>query len=240
MALKSMQIPIFLCGKRSQRYGQCCSAAISYFGCNNMVGDLYLNSRLSQNKINCPQPKEISSMKSPLIKKYPITWLYFFFFFFSGFFQLFLFISGHSGFSGLRASLIYCTLPLIPILLWPHKAKTITAIIGLFMLAGAWASLGYWIVYGQEFSQDAIFIIFESNMAESYEFFASYLRMWHVLVFLAFSIIPVFIWRSIQPITIYSTHYYKCTTALCACRLLSIDLCLARYQHGVNQGRGVQ
>ena len=147
-------------------------------------------------------------MKFPLIKKYPTTWLYFFFFFFSGFFQLFLFISGHSGFSGLRASLIYCTLPLIPILLWPHKAKIITAIIGLLMLAGAWVSLGYWIVYGQEFSQDAIFIIFESNMAESYEFFASYLRMWHVLVFLAFSIIPVFIWRSIQPITINAPQRY--------------------------------
>ena len=173
-----------------------------------MAGDLYLGTRFYQDQIKCSQPKKVSAMKSPLIKKYPITWLYLHFFFFSGVFQLFLLISGHSGFSGLRESLIYCTLPLIPILLWPHKAKIIAAIIGLLMLAGAWASLGYWMIYGQEFSQSAIFIIFESTMAESYEFITSYLRWWHVLVFLAFSIIPIFIWKSIQPITMIAPKRY--------------------------------
>ena len=147
-------------------------------------------------------------MKYQLIKKYPTTWLYLYFFFFSGVFQLFLLISGHSGFAGLREPLIYCALPLVPILLWPHKVKIIAATIGLLMLAGAWASLGYWLIYGQEFSQSAIFIIFESNMAESYEFITSYLRWWHVFVFLASSIIPIFMWKSIQPITMIAPKRY--------------------------------
>lgn len=177
-----------------------------------MAGDLYLGSRLSQSEINCSQTKKVSIMKYQLIKKFPITWLYFFFFFFSGVFQLFLFFSGHSGFSGLRESLIYGALPLIPILLWPHKVKLLAALIGLSMLAAASASLGYWMIYGQEFSQSAIFIIFESNMAESYEFITSYLRWWHVFIFVVFSIIPIFIWKNIQPITMSAPKRYALAT----------------------------
>lgn len=155
-------------------------------------------------------------MTHQFIKKHPIVWLYFFFFFFSGIFQLLLYVSDYSSFLGLRESILFCTLPLVPILLWPHKVKLVAAIIALPMLIGAWASLGYWMIYGQEFSQSAIFIIFESNMAESYEFISSYLRWWHVLVFIIFSIIPVFIWRNIQPITMSAPKRY----ALAVCLLL--------------------
>ena len=147
-------------------------------------------------------------MKYQFIKKYPTIWLYLFFFFFSGTFQLFLYVSNYSGFSGLRESLIFCSLPLIPILLWPKKVKVLAAVLGIPMLIGAWASLGYWMIYGQEFSQSAIFIIFESNMAESYEFVISYIRWWHVFVFIVFSIIPIFIWKGIQPITMSAPKRY--------------------------------
>lgn len=141
-------------------------------------------------------------MKKNLYKKYPTFYLYVFFFYFSGTLQLYLFMSSHAGFSGVRESLIYATLPLIPILLFPSKVKLLSVLFGVPMLIGAWASLGYWMIYGQEFSQSAIFIIFESNFAESYEFLNSYLQWWHPLVLTLFTLIPVYLWKKIQPIAL--------------------------------------
>ncbi len=167
-------------------------------------------------------------MKYQFIKKYPTIWLYFFFFFFSGSFQLFLYISNYSGFSGLRESLIFCSLPLIPILLWPKKSKLLAVVLGVPMLIGAWASLGYWMINGQEFSQSPIFIIGESNMAESYEFVTSYIRWWHVFVFIVFSIIPIYMEGC-------STNNDECIKAICTCRIVFVRISLAGDQYWVNQ-----
>ena len=41
-------------------------------------------------------------------------------------------------------------------------------------------SLGYFAIYGQEFSQSVIFIMFESNPAEASEYFRQYFAWWMV------------------------------------------------------------
>lgn len=105
-----------------------------------------------------------------------------------------------TGTVGLRQSILLGVIGLIPILLFPSRAKFLAALFGLPMLLGALASLGYWLIYGQEFSQSTIFIIFESNAAESFEFISSYLRWWHPLVLTGFCLIPFWMWKKIQPV----------------------------------------
>ena len=84
--------------------------------------------------------------------------------------------------------------------MWPKQYKVISAIIGIILWIPSLACLGYWLIYGQDFSQSAIFIIFESNFAEGSEFIESYLRWWHIPVFLFYSAIPFVMWRLMPPL----------------------------------------
>lgn len=127
-------------------------------------------------------------------QRHPILWAYLFFCYFSATVQILIYTNGMSGSNGLRDAILMSTLWLIPVLLWPKHRKIISAVIGTVLWAASLTSLGYWLIYGQEFSQSAIFIIFESNPTEGAEFIESYIRGWHILVFALYSIIPIFMW----------------------------------------------
>ena len=133
------------------------------------------------------------------VQRHSLLWAYLFFLYFSLVYQLLVYSSGMSGVAGIRQSLLMSVLWLLPLLLWPAHSKLLAAIIGLVLWAASLVGVGYWLIYGQDFSQSAIFIIFESNPAEGSEFILSYLRWWYLFVFLALSIIPVFMWRLMSP-----------------------------------------
>ncbi|MEQ3777081.1 MAG: hypothetical protein ABNH27_08215 [Alcanivorax sp.] len=75
-------------------------------------------------------------------RRYPLFWVYLFFLYFSAVPQLLIHLSGMSGTVGLRQALIMS-------LLW----------------GASLVGFSYWLVFGQDFSQSVIFIIFESNAA---------------------------------------------------------------------------
>ncbi len=101
---------------------------------------------------------------------------------------------------------------LVPILIWPSRSKLISGAIGLILWAGSMVGLGYWLIYGQDFSQSVLFIMFESNPAESSEFISSYFRWWHPIVFGVYSIIPILIWQKIHPIELSKRRRHAIAT----------------------------
>jgi len=135
-------------------------------------------------------------------QRHPLLWVYLFFLYFSLTYQVLVYSSGMAGGVGLRDSLLMSSLWLIPILLFPARIKLITTIIGTVLWLGSLASIGYWLIYGQDFSQSAIFIIFESNPTEGSEFIQSYLHGWHVLVFAVYSAVALLLWRLIPRLTL--------------------------------------
>src|SRR5690606_27767842 len=92
--------------------------------------------------------------------------LYLFFLYFSAVHQALVLFSGTSGITGLRQALYMSALWLIPPLLWPRCTHPYSAIVGLILWATSLVSLGYFAIYGQDFSSSVIFVIFESNPAE--------------------------------------------------------------------------
>ena len=87
---------------------------------------------------------------------------YLFFWYFSGIHHLLLQLTGQTIFFGFRQSIIVSTLWLVPLLLWPNQGKAIARLIGLILWLSSLASLGYFFIYWQEFSQSDIFINFET------------------------------------------------------------------------------
>ncbi len=135
-------------------------------------------------------------------QRHPLLWLYLFFGYFSIVHQGLVYATGLSGWSGLRQSLLMSVIWLLPVMCWPRRIRALTAIIGLMLGATSMISLGYWLIYGQDFSQSAIFILFESNATEGGEFIRSYLRWWHPLVFIAYALPPLLLWQQMPRLTL--------------------------------------
>jgi len=133
-------------------------------------------------------------------QKHPLLWAYLFAAYFSLSYHIPIYANGMSGSIGLRDSLLMSFAWIIPILLLPQHAKKWLAFAGMLMWPAALISLFYFIVYGQEFSQSAIFIAFESNVAESSEFIQSYWQWWFLPLTLVFSAIPVWLWSQAKPL----------------------------------------
>jgi len=129
-----------------------------------------------------------------------LAWAYLFFWYFSGVTHVLLQLSGTTGSYGLRQATIASILWLIPLLLFPQRARPIAAGIGLVLWAFSLASLGYYCIYGQEFSQSVIFIMFESNPAEASEYFAQYFAWWMVPALLIYSTVAWLLWRRVRPV----------------------------------------
>ncbi|WP_036303415.1 phosphoethanolamine transferase CptA [Methylotenera sp. L2L1] len=127
--------------------------------------------------------------------------LYIFFLYFSGITHLLLQVTDATIFVGLRQAIYMSFLWMIPVLLFPNKTKEITGAVGLMLWASSLVSLGYFCIYQQEFSQSVIFIIFESNLAESSEFIAQYFKWWMLPILIGHTIISYLLWRQVKPVT---------------------------------------
>src|SRR3569832_1239726 len=89
-----------------------------------------------------------------------LGWQYLFFFYFSGITQLLILIKSTTDFnSGFLADLIMSDVWIITKLLFPEKTRIIIAILGVVFWACSLISLGYFLIYGQEFSQSVYFIL---------------------------------------------------------------------------------
>jgi heptose-I-phosphate ethanolaminephosphotransferase len=115
--------------------------------------------------------------------------------------QLLISLSGAASFEGFKDATISAFLWMIPILIFPRYVKKLTAGLGVLLWLFALPGFGYFLIYGQELTQSLMFIIFESNQSESAEYLQNYLSVKVVLGYLAFTLIPVFIWRYIKPYT---------------------------------------
>lgn len=129
-----------------------------------------------------------------------IGWAYIFFWYFSGLMHVLLQLGGATTSYGLRQATVASILWLIPLLLFPQRTRQISAVIGLVLWAFSLVSLGYYCVYGQEFSQSVIFIMFESNPAEAREYFSQYFVWWMVPALVIYSAIAWLLWRQVRPI----------------------------------------
>ncbi len=128
-----------------------------------------------------------------------LVW-FLFFFYFSGVHQAIIYSSGIAGFFGLTQALVMSLLWLVPVMLFPARGKLIAGIAGVVLWASSLFSMGYLALYHQDFSQSVIFIIFESNWAESSEFLHSYFAWWMLPALAIYTLIPWLIWRRLQPV----------------------------------------
>ncbi|WP_025127439.1 phosphoethanolamine transferase CptA [Pseudomonas sp. PH1b] len=129
-----------------------------------------------------------------------LLWLFLFFWYFSGITQLLIQLTDTSGFSGFRQAFFMSGVWLAPMLLFPSRTKVMAAVIGVVLWACSMASLGYFFVYQQEFSQSVIFIMFESNPSEAVEYLTQYFAWWMVLAFVAHTAFAIFLWTRLRPV----------------------------------------
>lgn len=134
--------------------------------------------------------------------------LYLFFFYFSGITHFLLQITDSTIFIGFRQAVYMSLLWLVPVMLWPHRTKLIAGLIGVVLWITSLISLGYFCIYGQEFSQSVLFIMFESNPAESSEYIAQYFKWWMLPVFAGHTLIAWWLWRRIEPPTLSASCTY--------------------------------
>lgn len=126
-----------------------------------------------------------------------VAWMYLLFWYLTSTTQLLLSTSGITSFEGLKDTTLTAVFWLIPILLLPRHTKKVSAVLGIFIWLCALPAFGYFLIYKQELSQSLIFIIFESNKAESSEYLLNYFTFPILFKFIIFSIIPIFIWKKI-------------------------------------------
>lgn len=143
-----------------------------------------------------------------------LGWLFVFFWYFSGITQLLIQLSGTSGFSGFRQAFFMSALWLAPVLVFPCQTRVMAAVIGVVLWACSMASLGYFFVYQQEFSQSVIFIMFESNISEAGEYLTQYFAWWIVLAFIAHTAVAIFLWSRIRPVYLPRAQALVAATAI--------------------------
>jgi len=144
-----------------------------------------------------PQTKPAFSWKA-------LGWALLFFWFFSTLLQVTICISGYSGTNGLRDSLLFSSLWLIPVILFPNRIRLIAAVIGVVLWATSLAALSYFVIYGQEFSQSVLFVMFESNANEASEYLSQYFSLKIILVALVYTAVAIFLWTRLRPIYVPS------------------------------------
>ncbi|CAH0158851.1 Phosphoethanolamine transferase CptA [Pseudomonas sp. Bi123] len=141
-------------------------------------------------------------------------WLFLFFWYFSGITQLLIQLTGTSGFSGFRQAFVMSAVWLAPMLLFPKQTRVMSALIGVVLWSCSMASLGYFFIYQQEFSQSVIFIMFESNVSEAGEYMTQYFAWWMVLAFLAHTAFAYFLWTRVRPVHLPRAQALIAATAI--------------------------
>jgi len=141
-------------------------------------------------------------------------WLFLFFWYFSGITQLLIQLTGTSGFTGFRQAFVMSAIWLAPMLLFPRHTRVMGAVIGVVLWACSMASLGYFFIYQQEFSQSVIFIMFESNVSEAGEYMTQYFAWWMVPAFLAHTAVGYFLWTRLRPVYLPRAKALVAATAI--------------------------
>lgn len=131
-----------------------------------------------------------------------LFWVLAYFWFFSTSLQITILITGYSGTTGLRDSLLYSSLWLIPVFLFPNKTKAIAAVIGIVLWAASACALAYFVIYGQEFSQSVLFTLFESNTNEASEYVSQYFSFKLLAVLVLYTAVAIFLWTRLRPVYI--------------------------------------
>ena len=139
-----------------------------------------------------------------------------FFTYFSSGLQLYIFISGHANAIGLRDSIIYSLIWLIPVLIFPNQTRKIVTVYGLIVGSLSLISLSYFIIYRQEFSQSVFFVMAESNLTESKEFIQQYFSFKLMALVIIYCLIGIYLWRKVRPV------YVKNTTKWVASLLIAL------------------
>ncbi|MCK8656939.1 phosphoethanolamine transferase CptA [Pseudomonas umsongensis] len=143
-----------------------------------------------------------------------LLWLFLFFWYFSGITQLLIQLTGTSGFTGFRQAFVMSVIWLAPMLLFPRQTRVMAAVIGVVLWACSMASLGYFFIYQQEFSQSVIFIMFESNVSEAGEYMTQYFAWWMVPAFLAHTAVGYFLWTRLRPVYLPRTKALVAAAAI--------------------------
>ncbi len=143
-----------------------------------------------------------------------LLWLFLFFWYFSGITQLLIQLTGTSGFTGFRQAFVMSAIWLAPMLLFPKQTRVMAAVIGVVLWACSMASLGYFFIYQQEFSQSVIFIMFESNISEAGEYMTQYFAWWMVAAFLAHTLFAYFLWTRLRPVVLPRWQALVAATAI--------------------------
>lgn len=159
-------------------------------------------------------------MQSTLLQTKPafswkaLGWALLYFWFFSTLLQAIIYLTGYSGTNGLRDLLLYSSLWLIPVFLFPGHIRVIAAVIGVVLWAASLAALSYYVIYGQEFSQSVLFVMFETNANEASEYLSQYFSLKIVLVALAYTVAAILLWTRLRPVYIPSPWRYLVSFAL--------------------------
>lgn len=131
-------------------------------------------------------------MKKPTLLSFLLFW------YLTSITQLLISLSGAASFEGFKDATISAFLWLVPVLLFPQNIKKITAGLGVMLWLFALPGFGYFLIYHQELTQSLMFIIFESNQSESTEYLQNYLSIGIVLSYIAFTLVPIYIWTKIK------------------------------------------
>ncbi|QCA20370.1 phosphoethanolamine transferase CptA [Citrobacter freundii] len=150
----------------------------------------------------------------PLFSWKALGWALLYFWFFSSLLQAIIYFSGYSGSTGLRDSLLFSSLWLIPVFLFPNRIRIIAAVIGVVLWAASLAALSYYVIYGQEFSQSVLYVMFETNANEASEYLSQYFSLKIVFIALAYTAVAILLWTRLRPVHIPSPWRYLVSFAL--------------------------
>jgi len=129
-----------------------------------------------------------------------LGWMFLFFWYMSGVTQVLLFSTESTSWLGSRQTILLSAFWMVPLLLFPARTKQLAGILGGLLWLCSLPAFGYFLIYGQDFSQSVIFIMFESNQAESAEYMAQYFVWWMPFAFLAYGLGAWLLWRKIRPV----------------------------------------
>lgn len=161
-----------------------------------------------------------------------LLWLLIYFWYFSSLLQIYVVVTGQSNTVGLRDSLLYSTLWLIPALFFPRRIKLVAGIIGIILWLSSVIALAYFVVYGHQISQSVMFVMFETNTNEAGEFLRQYISFKVIAVILIYTLVAIFLWSRLKPVTMP-------VSARCGVSLLVLIILFGvpYYNKGIKQDR---
>jgi len=156
--------------------------------------------------VQAPALPNTSNQPSPAkrIDLAGLGWLYLFFWYFSGIMHTLLIPS--SGFTGSRSVIFISFMWLAPLLLFPRFTKQISVVVGIVLWVASVLSLSYWVIYGTEFSQSVLFIIFETNAQESKEFLSQHITLPLLAGVAVYTAGAYLIWKRLRPVYLPRPH----------------------------------